>query len=689
MSNKNSDLFRRSESLSSRLYVLFAILALAIHVAICTYTGADPAIVGLTMIVLYGLLALIIRGFSSRQIKQYKIESDASEEQNHSVIYAFRNHLRVPYAVVTETGKIVTVNAAMRQAADLQESVFNTDIATLCGHSMEKIVDTAVSFLPAAEEDPAQEQSSAVPKPLVAHLGNGLYQVDCHPLQSKGKPYYMLVFRDVTELTEISERYHDELTAIGYIVLDNLEEIAQYVQVSYQSEAHQVETILKEWAASMGGVLREYDRNKYVLLFTRQMLSTCIKNKFEILDTIREVRIGEDNMPVTVSMGIATTSDTLAGRERDALVALDMALQRGGDQVVLKNEKGNDYFGGRTKSQQKRTRGHSRIIAGRLCSMISGSSNVIVMGHSNPDFDSIGACVGIAALCLHLGVDVKVVTDTECDNFRACTGRLCELDDYKSMFVDGVVGLGESSFGTLLIIVDANNFSILEAPEIADHSFKTAVIDHHIKKEEFENEPQLTYIDPSASSACELISEILEQSLPAGVLRKEEANLMMAGIMVDTKNFTRTVGTRTFAAALYLRGAGASPEYARTFFEEAFEDYRAEAQFGSEAKIYRERIAITSIEGGESGSGRIAAAKAADKLLTVRNVHAAFALIRMGNVVHISARSDGSINVQLILEKIGGGGHFDVAGAAITESELKEAEQMLLQAIDTYFEEKN
>ena len=685
MSNKKFDPFRRLEETPSRLYVILAILMLAIHIAICTYTDAEPAGVGLTLIILYALISLAVFLVSRRQLNLYRIESDASEEQNNSVIYAFRTSLTIPYAVVTETGKIVTVNNAMRSAAKLWETVFNADISSLCHCSMEEILRAAEEQENAAKGEDSEGQTA--PKPCIATIGDGSYRVECHPIQSKGKPYYMLVFHDVTELTELSTLYHNNLTAVGYIVLDNLEEIAQYVKVSYQTEARQAESILKEWAADMGGVLREYDRNKYFLLFSREMLATCIKNKFDILDTIRGVRIGDDNMPITVSMGIATTSDSLAGRERDALVALDLALQRGGDQVVLKSETGNFYFGGRTKSQQKRTRGHSRIIAGKLCSMISGASNVIVMGHSNPDFDSIGACVGIAALALHLGVDVKIVTDTESENFKACTSRLVELADYKSIFVDGVVGLGESSFGTLLIVVDANNFSILEAPEIAAHSFKTAVIDHHIKKDEFEHEPQLSYIDPSASSTCELISEILEQTLPVGVLRKEEANILMAGIMVDTKNFTRTVGTRTFAAALYLRGAGASTEYARTFFEEAFEDYRAEAQFGSEARIYRNQIAITSIEGSGTSHERIAAAKAADKLLTVRNVCAAFALIRIGSVVHVSARSDGSVNVQLILEKIGGGGHFDVAGAAIAESELKDAEQLLIRAIDNYFDE--
>lgn len=694
MSNKKTDLFRRIEELPSRLYVILAIAMLTIHILICSYTQASVAITGLIMILIYLVVALSVYWFSNRRMRLFRIECDASDQQNNSVVYAFRNSMSIPYAVVTENGKIVTINQAMRNAIGIWDTVFNTDLFDLCHCSISDLLEMSAEDLQASNSHVEEDDNNEI-HPIISHkknlvtIGDKKYRVECHPLQSKGRQYYMLLFNDITELTEISERYHNDLTAIAYIVLDNLEEIAQYVKVSYQSEARQVETILKDWVTGLGGMLREYDRNKYILLLSREMLASCIKNKFEILDTVREIHIGEENMPITISMGIATTGETMAQRERDALVALDMALQRGGDQVVLKNETGNYFFGGKTKSQQKRTRGHSRIIANRLCSMISSSPNVLVMGHSNPDFDSIGACVGIAALCFHLGVDVKIIADTECENFKACTARLTNLADYKNIFVDGVTGLEMSSFGTLLIIVDANNFSILEAPEVATNSFKTAVLDHHIKKEEFEHEPQLSYIDPSASSACELISEILEQSLPEGTLRKEEANILMAGIMVDTKNFTRTVGTRTFAAALYLRGAGASTEYARTFFEEAFEDYLAESLFGAEARIYREQIAITSIEGSGSASDRVSAAKAADKLLTVRNINAAFALIRIGTTVYISARSNGSINVQLILEKIGGGGHFDVAGAAIAESELETAQHLLTDAIDQYFDDRN
>lgn len=683
MSNKKRDLFRRVEELPSRLYVILAVVMLAVHVLVCSYTDASPAVSGITVVCIYLAASLLIYLFSHRQLKLFRNEADASEQQNHSVIYAFRNTLRIPYAVVTEHGRILTVNNALRHVAGLRDTVFNADIADICHCSMEELLRMGDASEEGAAETAATSAVGA--RKHTVSIGERIYRIESHALHSKGKLYYMLVFNEVTELVELTERHYNELTAVAYIVLDNLEEIAQYVKVSYQSEARRVEGVLKDWAAQMGGMIREYDKNKYIVLLSRQMLGVCIKNKFEILDTVREIHIGEENMPLTISIGVATTGETVAQRERDALVALDMALQRGGDQVVLKTETGNYFFGGKTKSQQKRTRGHSRIIAGRLCNMITGSPNVLVMGHSNPDFDSIGACIGIAALCIHLGVEVKIIADTESDNFKACTSRLIEFSDYKNIFVNGVEGLEANSFGTLLIVVDANNFSILEAPEIAANSFKVAVIDHHIKKQEFEHEPQLSYIDPSASSACELISEILEQSLPAGTLRKEEANVLMAGIMVDTQNFTRTVGTRTFAAAMYLRDAGASTEYARTFFEEAFESYRAEARFGSEAYIYRDQIAITSIEGSGSSGDRVVAAKAADKLLNVRHVNAAFALIRIGSTVHISARSNGSINVQLILEKIGGGGHFDVAGAAIAESKLKEAEALLLDAINQYF----
>ncbi len=683
MQKKKNDIFKGVEDLPSRLYILLGIIFLAAHIALCAYTKIPVTLSGLCAILLYGIICGVIFLVGNRRLSIYKSENEASDNYSGSVIAAFRDSVDLPYAIVTDTGRIVTVNNAMRSTLPLRDTFLNVNISDICNVTLDSILR-----MNANSDNPTDNSSGDIfeEKKNSVKIADKHFTATPYPIKYKGHVYYMVIFEDVSELYELAKKHFAETPIVAYIMLDNLEEIAQYVKVNYRAEANQVETILKSWAASIGGILREYDRDKYILVISRQVLSACERNKFEILDTVREIKLGDENMPITISMGVATTGETLAQRERDALVALDTALQRGGDQVVLKKDNGVFFFGGKTKSQQKRTKGHSRIIANKLCSMISNATNVIIMGHSNPDFDCIGACVGIASLAEHLGVDAKIVVNTEHESFISCTEKLSQLNEYKDIFVDGVVGLEISSFGTLLVIVDANNFSILESPEIASKSFNTVVIDHHIKKQEFEHEPSLVYIDPSASSASELVTEILEQALPEGSLRKEEANVLMSGIMLDTKNFTRTVGTRTFAAALYLRNAGANTEVARTFFEEAFEDYRSEALFGAEVEMYRDQIAITMSHGTSGAHDRIAAAKAADKLLTVKNVNAAFALVKIDSKVHISARSNGKVNVQLILEKVGGGGHFDMAGGAIEEKSLEEAKFILINAINEHLD---
>ncbi len=685
MSNKKFDFFNHIEELPSRLYIILAIILMAAHTAICAYTNVNAAGCGLLFIFLYSLISAVIFLFGRHKMAIYKAETRSSEEQNSGVITAFRDHVDLPYAVITENGKIVTVNAAMKEASGNRDTYFNLDIDDICDLDVKVLISAANKTEEPSEED--DEETRSDPQKTTCMLGGRKFDISCHPVHSNGHVYYMLVFNDITKLTEITDMHFSETPAVAYIVIDNLDELNNHSKGGYREEASKVGRILKDFANGMDAVIREYDRDKYIMFLNRASLVKCIKNKFSVLDDIRNVRFDDDSLPVTVSMGVAITGKTLKERERDALSSLDLALQRGGDQVVVKNEKGVNFFGGLTKGQQKRTRVHSRMVANKLYSEIANATNVVVMGHGNPDFDSIGACVGVARLAMHLGIRVRVVVDKENSNFLACTEKLLENEEYRHIFIDGTDALEECEFGSLLVVVDANNFSILEAPEIAEKANKIFIIDHHIKKEEFKVEPIHSFIDPSASSACELVSEILEQSIPLGTLSKEEATILLSGIMVDTKNFTRTVGTRTFSAALYLRGAGANTEIARTFFDEAFEDYRSEAVFGARVEIYRDQLAITTSEGTGSAHDRIAAAKAADKLLTVREVNAAFALVKIGEVVHVSARSNGTINVQLILEKIGGGGHFDMAGAAVTGASPEEAKTLLKKAIDEYLDQ--
>ena len=695
MQNNKFDKLSRIGELPSRIFIILGLILMGINTVLCVFVpGIDPAACGAIFIALYGIISLIIYFVFHHKLNIFRHEKDASDEQAGNVIHAFRNELTLPYAVINEKGKIITSNTAFESAVGATEPIFNVDINTLCGINYVDLLKLSSQKARVDEDDDESDSVSTqavsiydVKRAEIAEFGGKRYRMECHELSSKGKPYQMIVFYDITELSSIALLYKNNLVAAGFIVVDNLDEIAQYVRVNYQDDTRRVGRLLKDWATRMGGILCEYESNKFLLLFTHEMLSECIKNKFAILNEVHKIEISDGNIPMTVSMGIATEGETLAEREHNAMIALDMALQRGGDQVALKNAQGFFYFGAKTKALQKRTRGQAKIIYAKLASLIENSNKILIMGHKNPDFDCIGACIGMATLIKNVydDIDVKIVTDTKNENFIASCSRLIELAEYKDMFIDGVSALEHNGFNTVLIIVDANNLNILESPELARMVFKKVIIDHHIKKEEFAEEPALTYIDTTASSTCELIAEILEDALPPDVSFKEEASIMMSGIMLDTKNFTRTVGMRTFAAALYLKNAGADTEYARTFFEEGFDDYLSVSQFGSAAKIYRDNIAITSVADTTSGNPRVLAAKAADKLLTIKNISAAFALILIGNTVSISARSDGSINVQLIVEQLGGGGHFDMAGAAIADASIEDAEEMLRDAIDNYY----
>ena len=677
--NKNEPRFSGSFNLSVWFCILLGALLLALFTVLCILDYEYTYLVGIGFLVLYLVAAAV--SLILRQLYH-----------NHRVIHRQQNiamsmvmaetvkTLQIPVVISDEVGKIIWYNRGFSTMVNDKRSLFGEQLSEFCQISPEELVKSN-TLVADFSVDSSSEDS------YVTDVGNAKYTVGTYPIRVVGKDYYMSVFTDSTGYFELKEKLEKEAPVIAYVVLDNLDEMAQYVRVSSREAASEAETVLKAWAASMNGVLREYDRDKYILFFEKQMLDKCIEGKFDILEQIRNIRLGDSSMPITVSMGICSVGDTMAEREQGARSALDMALQRGGDQAVLRRGNGLEYFGGRTKNIQKRTRVLARVVANQLLSLIATSDNVVIMGHRNPDFDSIGACIGLARLCLHCGVSPKIVIDKSNSNFQECAASLLDSEPYRSIFVDTAAPLDLIRSNTLLLIADANNLAIIEDPSIANNVSRFAVIDHHRKTAEFKMPPEINYIDPSASSACELVAEILEQCLPDGTLMKEESTVMLAGIMVDTKNFTRSTGTRTFAAALYLRNQGANAETAHTFFNESLEDFSAEAKFGANVTIYRDVIAITTSMGTDNETGdRVAASKAADKLLTVKNVAASFALVLTGNTIHISARSSGAVNVQLILEKLNGGGHFHAAGAQMSGKNMKEALIRLKAAIDEYLD---
>ena len=503
------------------------------------------------------------------------------------------------------------------------------------------------------------------------------------------RPYRVYTLADVTQRVEAENVLRGKDAVFAYVTVDNLEELLSYEQENYRSASADCGRILREWANESCGTLKEYQQDKYMFIFEKKYLADFVSRGFDVLDKIRQIRLGENSIPVTVSMGISALGATMAEKEKNAKSALDMALQRGGDQAVLKGDGTLDIFGGKTKTAQKKTSVRARVIANELVSKISSADNVLVMFHKFGDFDAIGSAVGIARLAMFCGVPVNIVYDPMDNGLRKCRDHIMAEKDYKGVFVDSAAAMDMVTSGTLLIICDVSNPRQFECPALAESCRNIIIVDHHRKTGEFEREPLISYIEPSASAASELVAEMLEQVLPGECLLTREADLMMAGILLDTNQFTKSTGTRTFSAAMYLRSRGADVGEVQEFFKTDLLDYQRELRFNTNVEIYRGAYAIAIAQGDCTVEDKIPAAKAANRLLTVEGVKASFAMLPIGDEIHISARSAGTINVQLILEELRGGGHYDAAGTRMQGVTVPDAEKMLKAAIDKYLSDSS
>ncbi len=520
-------------------------------------------------------------------------------------------------------------------------------------------------------------------------LGGKQFEVRGYKVLVGEEEVCITVWQDTTELIKWQEKYKADAPLIAYVVIDNLDEILRFAEGNYRTVASRIDEVMQTWAKENKGIIREYDRDRYLFVFHASVLQRMVENKFEILDRIREVKVGENNIPVTVSIGIGEVPGDMEERSAASVSALETALQRGGDQAVVRFEKEIAVYGGKTKTVQKKTKIRARVVATELTDMICSSDNVLIMAHRYADFDAFGACIGLAHLCAMCGVEYNIVSNLRDPNLQKCFEKARAIPGIDSdTFVDAATAQDRLRSETLLIIADVNNPDQFESAELAKNASKIVCIDHHRKTGEFAVPPKITYIEPSASSACELVADMLEQSIPAGSLCKEEADLMLAGIVLDTKKYEINTGTKTFGAAQYLKGEGADPGDVQQLFVTDFDDYRREAGFGAKVTVYREKYAISVNENSDDDpANRIAAAKVADKLLSVEGVGASFAICVIGDAVRISGRSSGKINVQLILERIGGGGRFDAAAAEIKSAMLTDVLTKLKKSIDLYEQE--
>lgn len=654
-----------------------------------------------TAVSVYVVSAGTVCIFYSIKYKKLKQARNLADSFDTEIYDVFRYVIDLPYALVGSDGKVKVINGALQDILGHKSAVGDIDFSEICSLNVNVLsAKSSNRFVYRSDpifdlpEDTASDSVNAV------RLADGRrYSVRSYDMKIRGKEYYFVTFKDIDSLLELKEETQRESIAVAYIAIDNLQELTQYIRADYRSASAQIESILEEWAESMSGFIREYERNKYVALFPKKELDKQIADNFSIQRKIMSLQIGDNSFPVTISIGISVLGNSIGEKEKFAMSALSSAIGRGGNQVAIKNDEGYTFFGGTHKIMENNTSVVSRVSADLLCKHIVNSSNVLIMGHSNPDLDSLASCVGLARLCFSVSeseipdIDkrpqVNIVTNKNTNEFEICEQSLLDVNKYNDVFISGDVALDLVRDDTLLIIADVNNAKIYECPDLAKAVKNIAVIDHHRLADELEFDTFLQYVEPTRSSASEIISEILWQSPYADTLTKEEATLLLSGIMLDTQNFTRSTGAQTFVIAHYLYTRGAHTEVAKEMFKDDLEEILLTGAFESSAKLYGEdnNIAISWMADDRVGkqSDRITVAKVADKLLTAKGIDAAFAMVRIGDDVVISGRSTGKINVQLILERLKGGGHFNAAGAQINDSSIISAREMLLGAIDDYY----
>ena len=616
----------------------------------------------------------------------------------------FRYIIDLPYAIVDHDARVKVMNGALQDILGYKKAVSGISLKEFCTVPIQAIVSNAKN-----KEDYVHEtifdlpDSSALSQVAITKLSDGKrYEVVPYVFKVRGENYYFTIFKDVEEYLTVLEREESESCVVAYIILDNLQELTQYVRADYRLASTEAENIIKSWVAEMNGFMREYENDKYVAVFAKKELEKQMLRDFDIQRKIMSLKIGDNSFPVTVSMGIASIRGTLKEKEKAAFDALNIAIQRGGNQVAIRREDltGYSFFGGTHKTMENNTAIVSRVSGEILEKHIAEASGVLIMGHANPDFDSIGSCIGMARFAMSVIDDahadkspadrpkVNVVINKKVDSFKTCYAQLEPLGIYKDVFITAEDARDLVTGDTVLLICDVNNPYIFESGELAKTVANIAVLDHHRLAAALPFDPFLQYIEATKSSASEIVAEILFRSKYADKLHKEEAEVLLSGIMLDTNNYTRNAGAQTFEITHYLYTRGAHTGVVREFFNESLDELMLTGEFESKARIYRDSVAITwmSLDRPSTPEDRIVASKVADKLLNIKGVEASFALVRMDNDVVISGRSKGGINVQLILERLKGGGHFDIAGAQVRNSTLTKTFEMLKDAIDDYFE---
>lgn len=491
----------------------------------------------------------------------------------------------------------------------------------------------------------------------------------------------VISFDDITDNVNLINQINNAKESVMLIEVDNLDEVIKTTEEDLRPQLiADIDRTINNYANSLKALIRKYSSNKYVLTTKDANIETEMNKKFDILDTIREVSSG-NKLTVTLSIGVGRGGENPAQNHEFATIAKDLALGRGGDQCVVKSFEKVSFYGGKTKEVEKRTKVRARVIGHALLELINESSNVIIMGHHNPDMDCLGAAIGMYSTIRSLNKECYIVMDEPHDAVQYMLDRLDEDDNYKDTFININAVKNIKNDKSLLILVDVHNESYVLSMEVVDYFSRIVIIDHHRKTKDFIQGTMLSYVETYASSTSELITELIQYMVEKPKLREVEAVALLAGICLDTKNFCFKTGVRTFEAAAFLRRLGADTVDVKRIFSEALDIYITRADIIKTAKV-KSGIAVAKCPPEISNS--VLPAQAADELLNITGIQASFVIAKIEEGTYISGRSLGEINVQVILEYLGGGGHLTMAAARIKDYNQDEAEELLNDAIEKY-----
>ncbi len=628
----------------------------------------NPYIGAVGVLVLIYLNVYAWRSSRQRNKRWQKYIEELSSDIDSAARYAILN-LPIPLTLVDFDGRITWYNSKFSEIIDERE---------LIGSELEGVV-------PSLDLDEILNKNET---PDVK-VGERFYKVYANVVKTDEKDasrvIVMLYWIDATPFRVLKDQYEDERPVVALIQVDNYDDVMSETKEDKRPFlTSEIDQKVNLWASRMNALIKKYQTDKYLVLFEERYLENLEAKRFSILDDIREIEVG-NKFPMTLSIGVGVNGRNLNQAEEYAFSALELALGRGGDQAVVRKKGNFEFYGGKAKAVEKRNRVKARIIAHGLRPLIDEASNVIIMGHKYPDMDCYGSAIGIYRAVINRGKDAHIVLTGVNEAIKSVHKMFSDNPVYH--FVTGEQALNLVQKDTLLVIVDTHRPSYTECPELLEKISRVVLIDHHRRGTEFVENTALKYHEPYASSTCELVTEILQYMDNKVTVEKIEAEALMAGIAVDTKNFTFKTGVRTFEAASLLRRFGADTTVVRQLFQDDLETFIAKATIVGSAKLYEHGIAISyCLE--DIPNAQLIAAQAADELLDIRGISTSFVIsVNKDQLIFISGRSLGDVNVQIILEKIGGGGHMTVAGAQLSGCTLEDATDQLLKAIKDYFEE--